>query len=401
MYCNKCGNQINDNEYYCNKCGNRIIPPTEAPLNTQLVDNNIVSLPVDTNNVVSSIEVVNNKKKINPLYIVIGFIGAILVTLIFVIVINISNKKIYISNSDSNSMTVSEDTSSNGNTSIISNHTYVVDSIENLDAAKNLITVDSVLQKNNCPDIIVGIEDEIIKNYNITAVNFCEMDPMYSKELGNVIKKIYEDFPSVRGYLTNMTILNVGGRNGYIAAFMPIFIFASTNKMDSYPWVNKTQLLLNSTYFLNMKKLESAVSDASNKGWFPPNSNSFAPIAHELGHYISFLAMAKHYNLEQFLIIDEDNISTFNKISKDFDTGDYSLSLIKEAYENYHKDTNDEVSLDEWRSTISIYAMSKDNHGEYIYDETIAEAFHDVYLNGENARVASRYIYKVLQSKLR
>ena len=216
-----------------------------------------------------------------------------------------------------------------------------------------------------------------------------------------VIKKIYEDFPSVRGYLTNMTILNVGGRNGYIAAFMPIFIFASTNKMDSYPWVNKTQLLLNSTYFLNMKKLESSVSDASSKGWFPPNSNSFAPIAHELGHYISFLAMAKHYNLEQFLIIDKDNIATFNKISKDFDKGDYSLSLIKEAYENYKNDNNEEMDLDEWRSTISVYAMTKDNHGQFIYDETIAEAFHDVYLNGEDARIASRYIYKVLQDRLR
>ena len=37
---------------------------------------------------------------------------------------------------------------------------------------------------------------------------------------------------------------------------------------------------------------------------------------------------------------------------------------------------------------------------EIIYDETIAEAFHDVYLNGDNATPASIYIVRVLKQKL-
>ena len=58
------------------------------------------------------------------------------------------------------------------------------------------------------------------------------------------------------------------------------------------------------------------------------------------------------------------------------------------------------MSLDEWRQTISNYALAKNNSGEYIYDETIAESFHDVYLNGDNASDASKYIVSVLKAKL-
>ena len=44
--------------------------------------------------------------------------------------------------------------------------------------------------------------------------------------------------------------------------------------------------------------------------------------------------------------------------------------------------------------------IAKDNDGEYIYDETIAEAFHDTYLNKDNAIDASKYIIKVLKKYL-
>ena len=58
------------------------------------------------------------------------------------------------------------------------------------------------------------------------------------------------------------------------------------------------------------------------------------------------------------------------------------------------------MGFDNFRASISSYAMAKDGTGNYIYDETIAEAFHDIYLNGNNAKPASRYIFAVLKSKL-
>ena len=58
------------------------------------------------------------------------------------------------------------------------------------------------------------------------------------------------------------------------------------------------------------------------------------------------------------------------------------------------------IGFDEWRATISKYAVTKDNSGKYLYDETIAESFHDVYVNGDNAVDASKYIVAVLKSRL-
>ena len=80
--------------------------------------------------------------------------------------------------------------------------------------------------------------------------------------------------------------------------------------------------------------------------------------------------------------------------------GEFSLLMIEEAYNNYKKDTNTTLTIDEWRATISNYAVARDQNGEYIYDETIAEAFHDVYLNGDNAKEASKYIISVLKKHL-
>ena len=74
--------------------------------------------------------------------------------------------------------------------------------------------------------------------------------------------------------------------------------------------------------------------------------------------------------------------------------------MIEEAYNNYQQSTTSPLPFDEWRGTISDYALAKDNYGKYIYDETIAEAFHDVYLNKDAAAEASKYIVEVLQEKL-
>jgi len=75
--------------------------------------------------------------------------------------------------------------------------------------------------------------------------------------------------------------------------------------------------------------------------------------------------------------------------------------VAREAYINYINDTNSNIEFDEWRNTISDYAVAKDNSGNYIYDETIAEGFHDYYLNGDNAKEASKYIIKVLKKHLK
>lgn len=391
-FCSKCGNQVEQNAMFCNKCGIQLKPIT----NIQTFNTSQINNQTYTND--------NNKIKM----ILIGFgSGIIVLIVVFIFVLLFDKSDYYFSNENYEENEVITQTSSNNTnannkyrTVIITDNFYSGVKISNRSDALKLITEDSVNQKNNCPSEIKKIEEQIIKDYGITAVNLCELDIEYAKEMVNVLETVYKEYPSIKGYITNFSITNTSMSQNYIAAFMASFIFAASDSSSGYPWVIKTQILLNSTYFLNIQKLESGVKSSSEVGHFPKNATKYSPVAHEFGHYISFLAMMKSYNSESILLIDDNNIDTFYNMVTDHNKGVFSLSMIQEAYNNYKKDTNTTLSLDEWRGTISSYALAKNNSGDYLYDETIAESFHDVYLNGDNAADASKYVIAVLKKRL-
>ena len=284
----------------------------------------------------------NNKKMI---FVGAGIGVGILVVLVICLLVSNNSGKYYFSNNSyedgdeiiqTNNSNTSTKWKSKYSTIIITDNTYSGVKISNDYDAYKLISEDSISQKNNCPSEIKAIEDEIIKNYGVTAVNLCEMDIEFAKEVSKVFKKVYDEYPSVRGYLTNLSLVNASMSDGYIAAFMPVFNFATSDSTSTYPWVIKTQVLLNTSYFLNTVRLESSVQVGSNAGHFPPNATMYSPVAHELGHYLSFLAMMRNYDLESILLVDNKNVNLF----------------------------------------------------------------YDVYLNGDNAKDASKYVVAVLKGKL-
>lgn len=403
MFCPQCGNKVEQNESYCTKCGNFL---------KQENLNNLSSVNISPTNQHSSQNtnynqsISNNPTNRKKIFIGIASgIGVLIIIFISTFVIKIQKEQYYFStNNQDNQEETSQSTTTKKkgkySTIIITDNTYSGVKISTTKDANDLIIKDSVSQKNNCPQEIETIENEIINTYGITAVNLCEMDPNFAKEISNVFGKIYKEYPSVRGYLTNLSLINASLSDGYIAAFMPIFSFATSDTKTTYPWIIKTQVLLNTTYFLNTTRLESSVKDGSNSGHFPPNSTMYSPVAHELGHYLSFLAMMKNHNSNSILIIDNNNIETLYEIYADFCEGTYSLEMITEAYNNYKNEIGTNLDIDTWRSQISAYAVAKDNNGNYIYDETIAEAFHDVYLNEDQANTVSKYVVNVLKSKL-
>lgn len=390
-FCSKCGNQVEQNAMFCNKCGIQLKPITNIQtFNTSQINN----------------QTYTNDNKIKMILIGFGS-GIIVLIVVFIFVLLFDKSDYYFSNENYEENEVITQTSSNNTnannkyrTVIITDNFYSGVKISNRSDALKLITEDSVNQKNNCPSEIKKIEEQIIKDYGITAVNLCELDIEYAKEMVNVLKTVYKEYPSIKGYITNFSITNTSMSQNYIAAFMASFLFAASDSSSGYPWVLKTQILLNSTYFLNIQKLESGVKSSSEVGHFPKNATKYSPVAHEFGHYISFLTMMRSYNSESILLIDDNNIDTFYNMVTDHNKGVFSLSMIQEAYNNYKKDTNTTLSLDEWRGTISSYALAKNNSGDYLYDETIAESFHDVYLNGDNAADASKYVIAVLKKRL-
>ena len=105
--------------------------------------------------------------------------------------------------------------------------------ISNKDDAINLIKEDSLKQKDSCPSNIKDIENKIINEFDIVAVNLCEMNNNLANELYKTLSTIYNLFPSIKGNITNLTIGNFDSRNtGVIAFYQPLFPFAQSKNYN-------------------------------------------------------------------------------------------------------------------------------------------------------------------------
>ena len=286
-----------------------------------------------------------------------------------------------------------------GVTTIVYNNKYYNQSLKSLNDVYSLIEKDSLKQKNSCATAIVNIEKEIISNYGVKAVNLCEMSVSFAYEIRDLIGFIYNNYPNVRYYLTNITLANVNEESSYIAAFMPIFVFATSPTINNYPMGVKTQIVLNSSYFLNESKFNNTVKYGSNTHFYPKNATKTSTVAHELGHYLSYVALMKYYNVSNLTYVKASDSNILYKVYDDFNEGNFSYLLIQKAYNKYLEQYG-YIDFDSFRGSISNYAITKDSNGKYIYDETIAEAFHDYYLNGRNAAIASILIVEALESYL-
>lgn len=290
--------------------------------------------------------------------------------------------------------------SGTGVTSIVYDNQYLEQmTFNNINDVLRLIASDSNRQKENCLPDVVAVENEIISKYGLTAVNFCEMDVDFAKELRDVVAFIYNNFPSSRNYLTNITLANIQNAS-YIAAFMPIFTFGTSNNNTKYPIAIKSQIILNAKYFLNNGKIKSSVSYGVKSGYFPPNATRASTIAHEFGHYLSYIALCNHYKSGRITFVRASEANIMFDVYEDFNAGRFSYQLLREAHEKYKATYRNGLSFDDFRKSISGYAVAKDKSGAYIYDETIAEAFHDCYLNGNMAQPASQAVVDVLMSYL-
>ena len=280
---------------------------------------------------------------------------------------------------------------------------YNNQNINSIESAKDIINKDFDTQNWECNTSIdvSRIETYIENTYNITNVNLCDMSYNEALKIQNVIDKMNKIFPNIYNLLTNITITNGNKDDKFVAYFEPIYEFVNSNEdINKYNKVNKTQILLNSYYFLNQDFLNNSINSLSGDGWYVKGATWDSTIAHELGHYISFYLLLKEYNINDVILVTKDNEEKINELIKIINNGEFSKKIVNEAINNYNINNNLELTDEEFTLKISKYANIKDSNSNLIYDETIAEAIHDYYLNGNNASSCSLEIVKIIKNRL-
>ena len=242
---------------------------------------------------------------------------------------------------------------------------------------------------------------DLEEKYSIPSVSFCDMSIEESTKIKDVIESMYYLFPNINGALTNITITNASTKSEYIARFQPMYQFVNINEnSDSYNKINKTQILINSYYFLNEDLISKPIESVVGEKWYVNDATWESTIAHEFGHYISFVTLLRKNGIDNITLVTKDNKDTIDNILKEFNSGLYSTALLNEALNNYNTNQGTNLTIKEFASTISNYASSEDKKGNLIADETIAEAVHDYYLHGNDMKETSKEIISVINSKL-
>ena len=290
------------------------------------------------------------------------------------------------------------------NTSIIkTDNIYNKKTVTNLEEAQKLIKEDFSHQNYKCSYNLDSfmLENAIEDAYSIPKVSCCDTSYKEVEKIKTVIDNMYSLFPNMTGALTNISITNAKTKNEYIAYFQPMFQFVNPNEdINSYNKVNKTQILLNSYYFLNENVMKTPVQDVVGKEWYIKDATWETTIAHELGHYITFVIFLRENNLENITFVTKENESKINALLKEYETGVFSSTIVKEALDNYNSKYQTNLDLDTFALTISKYAGVKNNDNILIYDETIAEAIHDYYLHKENATKSSLEIVNIIKARM-
>ena len=265
--------------------------------------------------------------------------------------------------------------------------------------AKDIIQKDFFSQQWKCFSDFetLNIEKAIEKEHNIISVSLCEISGTESQKIKYTIDNIYSLFPNIDGYLTNITLTNAKNSKDYVAYFQPIYEFVnSTNDINEYNKVNKTQILLNSYYFLDEENLNEKIPE----NWYVEDATYESLIAHEFGHYITFVSLLKTKGIDNITLVTPENEMTIRDIKNIINDESYSKEIVELAISNYNNKYNTTIEIEDFAKSISNYANSKDSDGYIVYDEIIAEAVHDYYLHNNNAKNTSIEIINILKSRL-
>ncbi len=385
MKCTKCNAEVEENDNFCSQCGEW----TAKGYNFLKDESNIATI--------NKGGVVKQNKRLTTLTTILSLGIILFVGMLLIQGKDLFKPLIYLKKQVVNYVYGYQ-------TSVIkTNNQYGKEIVDSYDDAIEFIKKDfskQVYTCNNDTELRL-LEYNLEEDYQIPSVLFCDVDYDEAKKIDEVIRKMYSLFPKMQGYLTNITITNAETNSEYIAYFQPMYQFVNVkDSLNKYNKVNKTQILLNSYYYLNKNILDKGVESVVGENYYVKDATFESAIAHELGHYLTFAIYLKENNIDSITYLTKENEYQINNAVEEFESGEFASGILDTAINNYNQNYNVHLSKEEFASTISKYAGVKNKEDEINALETIAEAVHDYYLHGYNLQKSSLEIIRILNEKL-
>lgn len=331
--CIYCNFEIDNDDNFCSQCGHWT-PKGYTFLNSESNVNTILNG-----------DIIKQKKRFNQL-VKVFIISIILFFVFYTIQGNDLFKPIAFLKKQITNYAYGYKTST-----IKTDNKYLNQKIDTYDDALKFIKNDFITQKWLCSKDTETFQAEykIENDYNIASVCFCDIEYDEVKRITSVIDKMYILFPKIKSGLTNITITNAKTASEYIAYFQPLYQFVNINSnINEFNKINKTQILLNSYYFLNSEYTDKSINNIVEQGWYVSDATLESTIAHELGHFISFKLLLKEHNLDNITLVTSSNEKEINNIINIFNSGAYSYDILVKALDNYNKKYNYNLSLEEF-----------------------------------------------------
>ena len=412
MFCNKCGNKLENNNRFCTNCGNQVLldKPVEEVLiinsdsnsNIQNVNQGIQvnqssnffqQLPQQNNLMQQNIHTsISDVKKGRNKVLDTGILIVSCCIIIFLFLLFNKKEVNYYTHKIISAEQNDEEINTNGKTSVDVTK-YVDKYIDNEESYKDAIQKISNSEKEKCSKLsTLKYENEIMEKYNLYSVNLCELSDEYLEQILNIYEYAESEYPGIFDYAYATQILydadtRYAISNNFSGA---IALYGMIESYDGDKGSNnRLGMLLNTNYFLNETYFKQVMARNVSSKHFPSNATIYSPVMHELGHKLHFDLVFKKYNFANFSIVDNKEYDNYVRVIQDISGKTTTTKIVTDAIKNaYH--INDVDDIKKYTAEISNYAKSDPN-------EAIAEAVHDWYLNGENAHKLSIEIVKVLK----
>lgn len=225
--------------------------------------------------------------------------------------------------------------------------------------SENIIMSERLTKAKTLDDLSSYVRDE----WGVKTVNLDGVDVNAVKGTYGTMEKIFNEYPELKGHITEIGMLKEG-----------IMSIGMERNGD-------LKLFFNPYYYKDIDIVKERYAKHVELRNFPKGTDWKNAGVHELGHIAHGVIAKKNYNDAWMASLDFEDHTTTKKI-------------VDEAWKNIGKNYPKNTRPKNARLAISGYAGDS-------YSETIAEAFSDVFSNGNSAQPLSIEIVRLLKMGIR